>query len=280
MTASTIDPEIARSWLLVSGTDLSASTRPPSRAPTRSSSTSRTPSTRSESPRARDVGHRLARPAAAALGAHQRPLQRVLVGRRRRPEGRARASRASCSPRPRRPSTSPRPSTASAEPCRCWPWSSRRSASRRRRRSRAPAARSGSAFGSGDYRRDTGTSADDLAMAYPRSRLVVASRIGNLPGPIDGPTVGSQPPRAARAVGDRGGPRPDRQALPRRRAAAGDQRGHQPHRVGCDVGARLPRRLRGARPGHPRRQRPARLGRAQKIDRLAQAFGIVPIARR
>ncbi|UEJ81486.1 CoA ester lyase [Brachybacterium halotolerans subsp. kimchii] len=50
------------------------------------------------------------------------------------------------------------------------------------------------AFGSGDYRRDTGTSADDLAMAYPRSRLVVASRIGDLPGPIDGPTVGSSHP--------------------------------------------------------------------------------------
>jgi citrate lyase subunit beta/citryl-CoA lyase len=50
------------------------------------------------------------------------------------------------------------------------------------------------AFGSGDYRRDTGTSADDLAMAYPRSRLVVASRIGGLPGPIDGPTVGSSHP--------------------------------------------------------------------------------------
>ncbi|WP_022885451.1 HpcH/HpaI aldolase/citrate lyase family protein [Glaciibacter superstes] len=49
-------------------------------------------------------------------------------------------------------------------------------------------------FGSGDYRRDTGTSADDLAMAYPRSRLVIASRIGNLPGPIDGPTVGSSHP--------------------------------------------------------------------------------------
>lgn len=47
------------------------------------------------------------------------------------------------------------------------------------------------AFGSGDYRRDTGTSADDLAMAYPRSRLVIASRIGGLPGPIDGPTVGT-----------------------------------------------------------------------------------------
>lgn len=47
------------------------------------------------------------------------------------------------------------------------------------------------AFGSGDYRRDTGTGADDLAMSYPRTRLVVASRIGDLPGPIDGPTVGS-----------------------------------------------------------------------------------------
>jgi citrate lyase subunit beta/citryl-CoA lyase len=47
------------------------------------------------------------------------------------------------------------------------------------------------AFGSGDYRRDTGTSAEDIAMAYPRSRLVVASRVGNLPGPIDGPTVSS-----------------------------------------------------------------------------------------
>ena len=46
------------------------------------------------------------------------------------------------------------------------------------------------AFGSGDYRRDTGTSAEDLAMSYPRTKLVLASRIGNLPGPIDGPTVG------------------------------------------------------------------------------------------
>ncbi|MFD2157183.1 HpcH/HpaI aldolase/citrate lyase family protein [Rhodococcus jostii] len=47
------------------------------------------------------------------------------------------------------------------------------------------------AFGSGDYRRDTGTSDNDLAMAYPRSRLVVASRLGRLPGPIDGPMLGS-----------------------------------------------------------------------------------------
>ncbi|MCU1476301.1 MAG: CoA ester lyase [Subtercola sp.] len=50
------------------------------------------------------------------------------------------------------------------------------------------------AFGSGDYRRDTGASADELAMVYPRSRLVVASRIGRLPGPIDGPTVSANHP--------------------------------------------------------------------------------------
>ncbi|WP_223627094.1 CoA ester lyase [Microbacterium sp. EST19A] len=47
------------------------------------------------------------------------------------------------------------------------------------------------AFGSGDYRGDTGATAEDLAMAYPRSRLVIASRVANLPGPIDGPAVAS-----------------------------------------------------------------------------------------
>ncbi|WP_295121937.1 CoA ester lyase [uncultured Leifsonia sp.] len=45
------------------------------------------------------------------------------------------------------------------------------------------------AFGSGDYRRDTGVAGSELALAYPRSRLVVASRVGGLPGPIDGPSV-------------------------------------------------------------------------------------------
>jgi len=47
------------------------------------------------------------------------------------------------------------------------------------------------AFGSGDYRRDTGAANEPMAMAYPRTRLVLASRIGGLPGPIDGPTVGN-----------------------------------------------------------------------------------------
>lgn len=50
------------------------------------------------------------------------------------------------------------------------------------------------AFGSGDFRRDTGMAATAEAMAYPRVKLVVASRVGNLPGPIDGPTVGTSHP--------------------------------------------------------------------------------------
>jgi citrate lyase subunit beta/citryl-CoA lyase len=50
------------------------------------------------------------------------------------------------------------------------------------------------AFGSGDFRRDTGMSADREAMAYPRARLVVASRAAGLPGPIDGPTTGADHP--------------------------------------------------------------------------------------
>ncbi|WP_036499059.1 HpcH/HpaI aldolase/citrate lyase family protein [Nocardia aobensis] len=56
----------------------------------------------------------------------------------------------------------------------------------------AVAARSATArlaFGSGDFRLDTGMSDSAAAMAYARSRLTVASRAAGLPGPIDGPTV-------------------------------------------------------------------------------------------
>lgn len=130
------------------------------------------------------------------------------------------------------------------------------------------------AFGSGDYRRDTGTSADDLAMAYPRSRLVVASRVGSLPGPIDGPTVGSSHPilreqsSVAVALGMTGklcldvdqlpvineviSPTPSDVAWARQVLAEFETRG----RVIRD-GSDLPR-----------------LGRAEKIDRLALAFGV------
>lgn len=61
------------------------------------------------------------------------------------------------------------------------------------------------AFGAGDYRRDTGSSATPMALAYVRSQLVIASTLGGLPGPIDGrpsaPTAGTSPrPAASRAT--------------------------------------------------------------------------------
>ncbi|MFZ2175504.1 MAG: CoA ester lyase [Rhodococcus sp. (in: high G+C Gram-positive bacteria)] len=47
------------------------------------------------------------------------------------------------------------------------------------------------AFGSGDFRRDTGMDNSPLAMAYPRSRLTIASRAARIAAPIDGPTLGT-----------------------------------------------------------------------------------------
>lgn len=47
------------------------------------------------------------------------------------------------------------------------------------------------AFGVGDFRKDTGASGDPMALAFARSTLVTASRVGELPGPIDGPTNGA-----------------------------------------------------------------------------------------
>ena len=45
------------------------------------------------------------------------------------------------------------------------------------------------AFGVGDFRRDTGMSADPMTLAYPRAQLVIASRAAGLPAPVDGPTL-------------------------------------------------------------------------------------------
>lgn len=132
------------------------------------------------------------------------------------------------------------------------------------------------AFGSGDYRRDTGTSADNLAMAYPRSRLVVASRVGNLPGPIDGPTVGTSHPvlreqsSMAVSLGMTGKLCLDIEQLTTINEVFSPTR--------SDVAwAReflddFEARGRVVRDGSD----PPRLGRAQKIDRLARALGIDP----
>ncbi len=51
------------------------------------------------------------------------------------------------------------------------------------------------AFGINDFRKDTGVSDDPMALAYARGRLVIASRVGKLPGAIDGP-----PPAGADAA--------------------------------------------------------------------------------
>lgn len=45
------------------------------------------------------------------------------------------------------------------------------------------------AFGVGDFRRDTGIGDSPLALAYARSRLVIASRAAGIAAPIDGPTL-------------------------------------------------------------------------------------------
>lgn len=132
------------------------------------------------------------------------------------------------------------------------------------------------AFGSGDYRRDTGTSADDLAMAYPRSRLVIASRVGNLPGPIDGPTVGSNHPvlreqgSMAVALGMTGKLCLDIEQLPTINEVISPTRSDVAW--ARDFLDDFEARDRVIRDGSDL----PRLGRAQKIDKLARAFGVEP----
>jgi citrate lyase subunit beta/citryl-CoA lyase len=133
------------------------------------------------------------------------------------------------------------------------------------------------AFGSGDYRRDTGTSADDLAMAYPRSRLVVASRVGGLPGPIDGPTVGHSHPilreqsNVAVSLGLTGKLCLDIEQLP----VINEVISPTPSDVAWarDFLADFEARGRVIRDGSDL----PRLGRARKIERLATAFGVQPL---
>ncbi|MCU1439218.1 MAG: CoA ester lyase [Rhodoglobus sp.] len=132
------------------------------------------------------------------------------------------------------------------------------------------------AFGSGDYRRDTGTSSDDMAMAYPRSRLVVASRVGNLPGPIDGPTVGSNHPvlreqgGVAVALGMTGKLCLDIEQLPIINEVISPTRSDVAW--ARDFLTDFEARGRVIRDGSDL----PRLGRAQKIDKLARAFGVEP----
>jgi citrate lyase subunit beta/citryl-CoA lyase len=47
------------------------------------------------------------------------------------------------------------------------------------------------AFGIGDFRRDTGFGDDPATLAYARSRFTIAAKAAHLPSAIDGPTIGS-----------------------------------------------------------------------------------------
>ncbi|VXC02992.1 CoA ester lyase [Citricoccus sp. K5] len=56
------------------------------------------------------------------------------------------------------------------------------------------------AFGIGDFRRDTGFGESPLALAYARSQFTIAAKATGLPGPIDGPTVGTTGVKLAEAA--------------------------------------------------------------------------------
>lgn len=132
------------------------------------------------------------------------------------------------------------------------------------------------AFGSGDFRRDTGMSADAEAMAYPRARLVVASRVGNLPGPIDGPTVsGSMPTlREHSAITVSMGMTGKLCLAAEQAPVINEVICPTPSEVlwALDFLADFEGRGRVIRDGSDL----PRLGRAQKIEKLALAFGVHP----
>ena len=132
------------------------------------------------------------------------------------------------------------------------------------------------AFGSQDYRLDTTTADTAVAMGYPRSRLVVASRIGGLPAPVDGPTTGGgrSELRGACDVATELG-------LSGKLCLAADE-------VGVVNEALSPTRTdvawaRGFLADFDARDRVVRdsgdlprLGRAERLDALARAYGVEP----
>ena len=56
------------------------------------------------------------------------------------------------------------------------------------------------AFGIGDFRRDTGFGDNPTTLAYARSRFTIAAKAAQLPGAIDGPTIGSSARKLSEAT--------------------------------------------------------------------------------
>ena len=125
------------------------------------------------------------------------------------------------------------------------------------------------AFGSGDFRRDTGASDDATALAYARARLVVARR----PAGAHRRTHGVRSRRAPRhRLGRHPRDGPDGQVVHAARTRQDRQPRTQPrstrHRLGC----RGHRRTRIRRiPGQRRSDLPT-LAQAHEIRRLAEVF--------
>ncbi|MEJ5913611.1 alpha/beta fold hydrolase [Pseudokineococcus sp. 1T1Z-3] len=132
------------------------------------------------------------------------------------------------------------------------------------------------AFGSQDYRLDTSTADTEIAMGYPRSRLVLASRIGGLPAPVDGPTTGGGRPELREAC---------EKAL---QLGLSGKICLEPDEVGVVDEALSPTRTdvawaREFLADFEDRARVVRdssdlprLGRAERLDRLARAYGVEP----
>lgn len=133
------------------------------------------------------------------------------------------------------------------------------------------------AFGSGDFRRDTGMWASRDAMAYARSRLTVASRAAGLPGPIDGPTT-DESLRTLREqaewtieFGMTG------KLCLRAEQAAVVNEVICPQRSDIQWAQRFLAEFDAAGGVVRDGSDPPRLGRARKILRLAAVFGLIPV---
>lgn len=131
------------------------------------------------------------------------------------------------------------------------------------------------AFGSGDFRRDTGMSDDLTAMAYPRARLVITSRAARLAGgPIDGPTTAANDTilqrdcEAAVSLGLTGRLclHPDQAPTVNRALSPSTADIGWAHETIADLGADG-RRVRDG-------SDLPRLARAKRITELAEAFGL------
>lgn len=126
------------------------------------------------------------------------------------------------------------------------------------------------AFGSGDFRRDTGMADDPIVLSWPRARLVVASAAADIAAPIDGPTLGDEAAVRAGALHAQAMGMTGKLALQPSQAAAINE-GLSPSRADIDAALAVTHRPAGEADGS---YAPA-LARAQRTLDRARAFGLL-----